>query len=559
MKEKKQGKARDDCGKRMKQIIFRKFEKRDIYALVFSGLISTMLVLGREMTQYRMLLTPMAKLAVRFVGVWVGLSAVTLGLWRLLELLRFREPAERKPLRPWVVFLVLFAGFLPMWLINFPGTFTGDTTMQLAEYEQGCVSQSFPVLHTVFVGAFVTAGRAIFGSYNGGIALAVFVQLLILSGILTYSVLFFDRRSAFPHAGTVLMLLYIFSPVLQLFSKDLTRDTLFSAFALLSGFLLHEAVYEPETLFARPLRPVFFASAMFAMLLGRNAAIALFALELAVAAIALLKEKRPGYKKSLALLAAVLALWGGWKGVVCDRVTLRNSPFEGIAESGIKENLSVPIQQVIRAAYFNWNTLPEEDKETILEMFPEGMIVSYNDDCADVAKAGFDQNKFKANRQRYIREWLRLGLRYKRSFLEAFLVLNTEGYYPDTVFDGGDIYGDASYYSGGTDAPGHPAPVFPKAFRSLSELTADGHRLSCLKGLFSPAVMLYILLFAGFYSLYRKGRGGILLPAIFIHIGTLFGPMVCLRYYFASFLSVSPAIVLVLSPEILSEKTTEKE
>lgn len=544
-------------GEMMKQKIFRKFEKRDIYAVIFSGMISAMLILGREMTQYRMFLTPMAKLAVRFLGLWVVLSAVTIILWRAADSLRFKEPAERKPLRPWVVFLVLFAGFVPMWLINFPGTFAGDTAAQLMEYEQGCVSQSFPVLHTVFVGAFVTAGRTIFGSYNGGIALAVFVQLLILSGILTYTVLFFDRRSAFPHAGIVLMGLYIFSPVLQLFSKDLTRDTLFSAFALLSGFLLYEAVCEPERFFARPLRSLSFASAMLAMLFLRNAAIALVAAELAVAVILLLRERRPGYKKCLAVLAAVLALWGVWKGIVCDRVTLKNSPCEGVAESGIKESLSVPIQQTVRAAYLNWNTLPEEDREIVQELFPEGIIISYDDDCADIVKAGFDQNKFKADRQKYIREWLRLGKMYKRSYLEAFLVLNTEGYYPDTVFDGNGIYGEDSYYSGGTDTPGHPDSVFPKAYSRLSELTADGHRLSRCKALFAPAVMLYILLFAAFYSLYRKTtRGGVflLLPAIFIHIGTLFGPTVNLRYYLASFISAAPAIVFMLSPKIYPEE-----
>lgn len=545
----------------MKKEIFRKPEKRDIYAVIFSGTVSAMLTLGREMTMCRMFLTPTARLALLFIGTWIGLCAVTLVLWRFLDSLSFKEPEKRRPMRSFIVFLIILAGFIPMWLISFPGTYAGDISAQLMEFEQGKISQSFPVLHTVFVGAFITAGRAIFGSYNGGIALAVFAQLVTLSAVLTYTVIFFDRRSTLPWAGAVLMLLYILCPVLQLYSKDLVRDTLFSVFALLSGFLLYSAVYETERLFFSPVRTFLFASVLLAMLFLRNSAIMLFAVELIIVTPKLIKDRRAGYGRCLAVFAAVLALWGAWSGIVSGRAVLKNSEFEGVAESGIKENLSVPIQQMMRASYLNWNTLPQEDRDTVQELFSETMIRwCYDDDCADIVKASFDQKKFKADWQRYLKEWLRLGMMYKRSYLEAFLVLNTEAFYPDTVLDGNDIYGDTAYYSDGTAAPGHKASVFPGAYERLSEFMARDGAVHRLRLLFAPAYMLYLLLFAAFYLLYKKGRGMILiLPAIIIHLGTLFAPVASLRYYFASFISAAPAAVLVLSPKINNRSFTDEK
>lgn len=436
-----------------------------------------------------------------------------------------------------------------MWLINFPGTFLGDTTLQLAEYEQGTISRSFPVLHTVFVGFFITLGKSIFGSYNGGIALAVFVQLAIISGILTYTAVFFDRRSSLPHAGWLLALLYVITPVLRLFSKDLVRDTLFSFFALLTGFMLYSALYEPERICKKPLKAALFAAIMAAALFLRNSAILLIAAEVIVFLVKW--RKNISHKKVLALFAAVLVLWGVWSGLIADRVTVKDSVFEGVAKSGIKESLSVPIQQISRAAAYNWDRLTPEEKDTILELFSEDTIKNYDDDCADIAKAEFDQDKFNADRGKYVKEWLKLGMKYKRSYLEAFLVLNTEAYYPDTCFDGSSIYGDVSYYSSGTAAPGKTASLFPKVYERLSSAMEQRsfEKYPLIKLLLAPATMLYLLLFAVFYTRCRGGKGGIiLLPAIFIHLGTLFGPVASLRYCLASFISAAPAIMLLLSP-----------
>ena len=508
-----------------------------------------MLVLGKEMTLCRQFLTPLPKLIFRFLVVWLIAGAAILILWRMLERIGERETGRKKPLHASVVYLIIFAGFVPMWLINWPGTFTGDLSLQVKEFELGLLSQSFPLLHTVFVGFFVTLGKSIFGSYNAGIALAVFVQLLILSGILTYIVIFFDRRSAFPHAGRLLVLLFVLNPVCQLYSKDLVRDTLFSAFAMLTGFLIYSAAYETERIFSSWRGCLIFAAVMLMTLFLRNTAILLITIEFLLLAVKFLKEKRPESRKCLALLIAVLAVWGVWKGFAADRATLKNSVFDGVG-GGEKEVLSVPIQQAVRAAYFNWNSLPQEDKNILLEMFSEATIKDYDDDNADVVKAAFDQNKFKEDWQKYSIEWLKLGMMYKRSYLEAFLVLNTEGYYPDTVLDGNGIYGKNTYYTSGTTGQGHPASLFPKAYNRLSKTFSSGKLLEPLpfKLFFSPAVMLYILLFAVFYALYVNRKGAIiLLPALVIHIGDFFAPVVSLRYYLTSFIAAAPAIILVLS------------
>ncbi len=520
-----------------------------IYSGIYAAIIAAMLVIGREMTVYRCFFTPPAKLALRFLGVWLAAFAVTALLWKLLDKINSKSKSGKKHSNPAAIYIFIFCALVPMWLINFPGTFLGDISLQLAEYEQGTISRSFPVLHTVFIGFFVTLGRAVFGSCNGGIALAVFVQLAIISGILTYTAVFFDRRSSLPHAGWLLALLYAITPALQFFSKDLVRDTLFSSSALLTGFLLYSATYEPERICKKPAKAVLFVALLTATLLLRNSAILLIAAEVIVFLIK--GRKSISYKKVLALFIAALALWGVWSGLIADRATVKDSEFEGVAKSGIKESLSVPIQQVSRTTAYNWDRLTQEERDTILELFSEDTIKNYDDDCADIAKAEFNQDKFKADWKRYVKEWLELGLKYKRSYLEAFLVLNTESYYPDTCFDGNSIYGDVAYYSSGTAAPGETASLFPKIYERLSSALEQRsfEKYPLIKLLLAPATMLYLMLFAAFYARYRGGKGSVvLLPAIFIHLGTLFAPVASLRYYLASFISAAPAIMLLLSP-----------
>ncbi len=518
-----------------------------IYSGIYAAIIAAMLVIGREMTVYRCFFTPLLKLALRFLGVWLVVFAVTALLWKLLNKINFRSNKVEKHSDSAIshniyIFIFIFCALALMWLICFPGLTLCDISAQLEEYEQGTISRSFPILSTVFIGFFVTLGEAVFGTYNGGIALAVFVQIIIISGILTYTAVFFDRRSSFPHAGWLLALFYIITPMLQFFSVYLVRDTLFSFFALLTGFMLYLSIYEPERICKKPSNTVLFGVLLTATLFMRNSAVLLIAAE---AIIFLVKgRKNTSYKKVLALFAAVFALWGVWSGFVADRATVKDSHVEGIAKSGIKESLSVPIQQTVRAAYYNWHSLPQEDKDIVTELFPEGILVNYDDDSADIPKAGFDQDKFKANWKRYVKEWLKLGMMYKRSYLEAFLVLNTEMYYPDTCFDG-DAVGTPCYF--GCHAS---ESLFPKINNCLtSALGQPGFENPLINFLLAPATMLYLMMFAAFYTRYRGGKGGVvLLPAIFIHLGALFGPVTSLRYCMASFISAAPAIMLLLSP-----------
>ena len=62
-----------------------------IYSGIYAVIVSAMLVIGREMTVYRGFFTPLPKLALRFLGVWLAAFAVTALLWKLLDKINSRR------------------------------------------------------------------------------------------------------------------------------------------------------------------------------------------------------------------------------------------------------------------------------------------------------------------------------------------------------------------------------------------------------------------------------------------------------------------------------------
>lgn len=66
------------------------------------------------------------------------------------------------------------------------------------------------------------------------------------------------------------------------------------------------------------------------------------------------------------------------------------------------------------------------------------LAFSCDDDNADWLKYCMNNEAFESNPLRYIKEWIILGIKYPKTYLDAFLVLNCENWYPDTIFDGYD-------------------------------------------------------------------------------------------------------------------------
>lgn len=211
--------------------------------------------------------------------------------------------------------------WLPTWLANWPGTFLGDHSIQLAQYESGAVTTDFPVLHNLFIGFILSSVKGITGSYNAGIAVFTGIQMVILSLIFAYAIKVLRDMGA-PRLMLILSWLWFaLHPVVRLFSKDTVRDTLFSAALLLFALALTQAMPKKDCA-ANKKKAVLLTASGFLCGALRNAGFYLVIVVCAAALLLLFFMKKPTFPakaKSFTIyaLAAIIALSFLWKGPIC--------------------------------------------------------------------------------------------------------------------------------------------------------------------------------------------------------------------------------------------------
>lgn len=441
-------------------------------------------------------------------------------------------------------------------MANYPGTFYGDISIQYKEYINHTVSRSFPVFHTYLIGYIIQKGWQLTGDYNFGIALCTFVQMSLLALVFTWIIHFFKLRYTGKKIVAVLWLGFAFSPVIQLFCRNLVRDVLFSMFSLVLGFIIYLLLYETDTIMNSQLKVLLVFIALFITLNLRNVAF-LFFIGVLFCLLFNMKGNKKRFKKVFLLFIALFIVEGIYYNFVLDKISIKNSEHAGVAESGIKESLSVPIQQVVRTTNLLWEELEEEDKAVWRELFPEEILIAgYDDDNADVPKVYFNQAVFMEKPFRYVKEWISLGGRYPGVYLDAFLDLNCEVWYPDSILDGytGMLGGECLYSGSGTAEPGYTDSKIPSIYAWEEKInhTISFSKVPLVSLLFSPAFMLYIMLYAAFYLHYRGNSQfiTIILPAIILHLGTLFCPVVSVRYNLISFITAPVALALIIAPKV---------
>lgn len=529
--------------------------RNHMYAGFFSVLISTLLIIGKDVTEHRTVDIISLRVLVPIIMLSIIVFYATVMVWYYIDKIRLKfdvnvmesRLSERAIIVVAISFIIIW---IPSWLASFPGTFFGDIAVQLSEYENGEVSRSFPIFHSYFIGFFITLGKKIWGTYNAGIALCVFIQMCILAVAFSFTIKFIYDRTKSKVIMLIMWLMYSFSPVIRLYCKDLVRDVLFSTSIMILSIILYYLVYESEKITKSWLRIFAVIAICFITINLRNIAYVFFLTIMILLGVRFF-IKHDNSWKAVVILISVLFINFSFSSLIVDSISIPHSLVAGVGSSSIKENLSVPIQQMARVRVFKENELSEEEILVLDELFPERLAFSYNDDNADWLKYCMNNEAFETNPLRYIEEWIILGAKYPKTYLDAFLVLNCETWYPDTIFDGYDR-GETWYYQNGVCEPGTLDTKIPilNELENRMAMEISFSKIPIISLFFSPAVMLYTILFSVFYLLYSGRPEGIILlfPVLLIHIGTLFCPVVVLRYNLLSFFMTPLAIALILCP-----------
>lgn len=453
-------------------------------------------------------------------------------------------------------FVISFLSCAIVWMIYFimfyPGVVTIDSFIQISQalgFEP--LSNHHPFMHTLLAAAFLKPAYALLGNTEIGIAAFLLFQLLIMSLIIAYSQLILCEIGAGKKLRTGILLFYAVDPLFGMYSITMWKDVWMGMMLMLFLLLLIKVVYLGDSTIKTD---IFLALSVMGVFFSKATGIAMIFFALIALIVLIIKEKEVPLRTA-ASIAAALALC-----LMIQSVAINSF---GVIPSESRESKSVPLQQIARTVKECDDKLSNEEKEAINEILPyEELAANYNPRVSDPVKNTFKEENFNSNKGKYIKLWMKLGMRYPSVYIKSFFY-NTYGYwYPDTnywvvssqsysLFFTGDYkeYVKSLNISSETDTEKYrkPADYYAGRAKRLDDLFSAVRRLPGMSLLFSIGAYFWAYLLIAVYAIInRKLKMAVPLSIAFaVFVSCLISPVYCeMRYGYPAVIIIPVVIAL---------------
>lgn len=448
-----------------------------------------------------------------------------------------RDEARRRPFCTAGAFLFIFCCYVPVFLIEYPGSFAYDSMAQAHQISGNAYSSFHPLLHTLLI-RFCISFLDVFGSMEKCGALYSLIQMALVSlcfALVCASV----SRSVSGRAARLTALFFGLYPAHMAFASNCTKDVLFSSFFALFAALCLEEIAGGGL--PRRRRIMQIASGVLACLMRNN-------MIYAMAAWAVLLLLAHGRYLRLALWSVlVIALSQGMNAGLAAATDAQGGK--------LVEMLSVPVQQLARARLyapecFDGEQLALMDAVFCTEECPYGVYTFYDPTLADPIKNRLDDEKVRENLASLAGMWLSVGARCPEVYLEAFLHLALPSLYPYGEYGVTPAYIELEG-DGALTAPfGLPPMVRPQRFEQarswLSRVFSTGaDDVPVVRWLFNTGAVYWLLFLFFLDEAYcgRWDRALVHMLAVLLWGTYLLGPVMQGRYLYP-FICVLPLFVL---------------
>ena len=345
----------------------------------------------------------------------------------ILTLLLHREAsgAVQREKTGWLLWLLLtillIVFWLPYLLACFPGNmnsdFFGEVRQQLG---MSPLSNHHPVIHQLMIRVCLLTGMK-YGGVESGLALFTIVQVLFTAGAFAACICFL-RNSGIP--GIILVcvfLFYAFYMINGFYSVTLYKDVPFSGITVLFMIMLIRELrgdYRDQRTAARAASLTVMILLSFLFCTIRNNGYYAFIIGMVIILILNVKKCR----RLLILFAATMILVTGYKFMLFNVV--------GAQKSASSEMLALPLQMLARVIKEDDPDTEKENFAVLSEVIPdyEAFAADYIPDTIRFLKTNVRSEVFDQAPGRYIKSWIKIGLQYPRTYLDAFL-LHTQGFW----------------------------------------------------------------------------------------------------------------------------------
>ncbi|MBR5597779.1 MAG: hypothetical protein IKW30_10285 [Lachnospiraceae bacterium] len=408
-------------------------------------------------------------------------------------------------LRYW---FLIFLCWIPVFLAFYPGAFVYDATDEYVQVATRTFTTHHPLAHVLLLGGMVCAGNKFFDSYNIGIAMYTICQMILLSGVFSYTVCFVKKKINCKYITWGTVLFYGLFPVIPMYAVCSAKDGIFTAAFLLVVIKMLQLLENTAGFLQNRGNIVVSIVAAVIMMLFRNNGMYAYVVWIPIIVIISLflkKDKKEIIKIVILMTVSVLLFLGSSKVL-----TLATNADD----SESQEIMTVPIQQMVRTYHYSPDTYSEEEKEILYEIIPQEDLHLYNARISDLVKSKFNNVAFNANRGKYLQLWAKIGLRKPMIYLNAWLMTSYGYWYPDAVINvyGGNAvhtftYRDSSYFGFETEYPGTRESKFPwleEQYRRIS-LELYQQKVPGVSMLFSPGFLFWVFVFC-FVCFIQKGK-----------------------------------------------------
>lgn len=276
---------------------------------------------------------------------------------------------------------------------------------------------------------------------------------------------------------------------------------------------------------------------MIVMILFRNNAIYAVVLFLAILIlISVARRKADTLKKNILFCTYVFI------AIVGSLIALQLLAINFNAGKGnSREMFSVPVQQIARVYFYHKDKLTDEEKSQMFLVIPEERITNYRPDLADPVKGGFQSGYVSENFLDFLELYLKLGLKYPKDYLTAFLRLNmgywylgdeTHAYIYGSANRQGYLLTDMKNVEGINIEHNSLLPSLEALYEKV--VTENVYlKVPVISALFAPSFYLWLLL-ASTLLAWKNGKiKGLLYPYTLMYIyflTVLLGPCALVRY-----------------------------
>ena len=447
-------------------------------------------------------------------------------------------------------FIVIVICYLPYIIAYYPVIINYDAANQIKEvmgihtrYMDSVVllnpnvyiTNFNPIIHTLLIGGLFKVGYLI-GNVNFGMFLYSIVQLIIVISVFAYSIYYLNKIKVNKKLILIILGIYALVPLFPFYAMTAVKDVIFSS--LLYCIKLYDIMKYKQT----TKQYILFSLLVLLIILFRNNGIYTIVLSLPFAMI-LKKEIR---KPILIIFIFNIAIYIGYNKVLL--------PSLEIANTSIREMLSVPFQQTARYAKYYGDEISDEDKKIIDKVLGyDDLGERYEPDLSDKVKNKYNKYTTDEELKEYFQVWFKYLLKRPGVYIDA-TINNVYGYfYPNT--SAWYIYTDLNHKL--------PEAGFDYHFNGLnglrSILSAYGEAFPYIPILGTIAnigmvVWIHILLLGMLIVNKMKKYIVLLLPAFSLILVCIVGPANTYFRYILPCVFALPSLILILYNELKTRK-----